>query len=70
MDLMAFQAPAIFKKRMVGAFFDRFHQVAMATDAQLGVVSLGCQEIFVGGAMGSVAALTIALNDRFVGIRL
>lgn len=67
---MAFQTLSIFKKRVVGASLSRFHQVSMATDAQFGVVLLGCKELFVGRAMGPVAAFTIALNDRLVGIGL
>jgi len=67
---MAFQTPSILKKRVVGASLSRFHQVSMATDAQFGIVLLGCKELFVGRAMGSVAAVTIALNDRLVGIGL
>jgi hypothetical protein len=67
---MAFQTLAIFKKLVAGASLYRFHQVSMATDAQFGVVLLDCKELFVGRAMGSVAAITIAFNDRFVGIGL
>jgi hypothetical protein len=67
---MAFQTLAIFKKLVTGASLYRFHQVSMTTDAQFGVVSLGYKEVFVGRTMGSVAALTIALNDRLVGIGL
>lgn len=67
---MAFQAPAVFKKRVIGADFNRLHQVAMTADTQLGVIPLGRKETLVGRTMGPVAALAIALDDRFVGIGL
>ena len=66
--LMAFQTFTVFKIRVVGAALSRFHQVSMATDAQLRIVSICQKEIFVGRSMGSVAVIAIALNDRFVGI--
>src|SRR5210317_1550999 len=67
---MAFQTSSILKKRVVGASLSRFHQVGMATDAQFGVVLFGCKQLFVGRAMGSVAAVAIAFDDRFVSIGL
>ncbi len=67
---MAFQTLSIFKKHVVRASRYRFHKVSMATDAQLRIVPLGQKKIFIGCAMGPVAAITIAFNDRFVGIGL
>ena len=67
---MAFEASAVFEKRVIGAALNRFHQVAMAAHTQLGIIFLSRQQVFVGRTMGSVAALAIALDDRFMGIGL
>jgi hypothetical protein len=41
MDVMAFEALAVFEKLVVRALYSRLHQVAVAVDAKFGVVGSG-----------------------------
>jgi hypothetical protein len=66
--VMTFEALAVFEKLVVRAFYGLLHKFTVAFGAQLRVISRGEEQVFYICSMGRVATITLAVDERLMGI--
>ena len=66
--IMTFEALAVFEKLVVRPHHDQRHKVTVAFGAQLRVISSDQEQVFLIRPVGLVAAVTLTLDQRLVGI--